>query len=141
MQMMCSLFRASEVCANRHAGRTRPHGSREIREPTTSSWDPGTEPLKLSRTERIEDKCDHDRALVEYMRTAALPVIEPFYGGEKQSFKRIVKSFTIRYHNPQRDDKSLIQVFESFLTKKALVALEAIPSVIKESTFEEVIQL
>ncbi|EYC17400.1 hypothetical protein Y032_0030g2025 [Ancylostoma ceylanicum] len=95
-------------------------------------------PSKVSKGfEESGRECDN--ALLEYMRTAALPVIEPFHGGENQSFRRFVNAFLIRYHKPQWDDVSLIQLFESFLREKALVTFETLPKEVKEGSFEGVV--
>ncbi|VDO85491.1 unnamed protein product [Heligmosomoides polygyrus] len=75
----------------------------------------------LREQNRQQVFCGHSSefALVEYMRTAALPVLEPYTGSEKQSFKRFVNDFTIR---------------------KALVTFETLPNEVKQGCFEEVIQ-
>ncbi|EYC35032.1 hypothetical protein Y032_1180g3735 [Ancylostoma ceylanicum] len=121
----------------------RNRSSGETKAAATCMWDTGEEVVQdtVERNGRgeLNTSC-RDDALVEFMRTAALPTIQPFYADGKQSFKSFVNAFSIRYHKPQWDDKSLVQLFESFLRKRALVTFETLPIHVKEGRFEEVVE-
>lgn len=71
----------------------------------------------------------------------ALPNLESYSATERQSFKRFVNDFSIRYHKAQWNDRSLIQLFQRFLKKRPLVTFETQPREVKEGTFEDVIEV
>ncbi|RCN37072.1 zinc knuckle [Ancylostoma caninum] len=81
----------------------------------------------------------HTEPLVEFMKVSALPEVTPFYGKEKENFKRFVNAFSVKYPSSLWDDRSRIQLFEDFL-RKALTMFETLPHSIKNGTFEEVVQ-
>ncbi|VDL81861.1 unnamed protein product, partial [Nippostrongylus brasiliensis] len=76
----------------------------------------------------------------DYMRTMALPDVQPFGGRPHECFKRFVKSFEIKYPKAQWTDSSRIQLFESFLRSGALTVFETLPARVREGTFDDVVR-
>ncbi|VDP56931.1 unnamed protein product [Heligmosomoides polygyrus] len=75
----------------------------------------------------------------EYIKMNALPEVKPFGGKEKESFRRFLNSFMIKYPPTLWDDKSRIQLLESFLVKEALIVFETLPKAVQDGTFDGVV--
>lgn len=77
---------------------------------------------------------------IEYMKLNSLPEVSPFYGRDKENFKRFVSAFSVKYPSTMWDDRSRAQLFESFLRRDALTLYETLPRSVREGTFEGIVQ-
>ncbi|VDO97382.1 unnamed protein product [Heligmosomoides polygyrus] len=59
---------------------------------------------------------------------------------ERESFKRFINSFLVKYPKRLWDDKSLIQLLEIMLRKDALTIFETLPHSVKAGTFDDVVR-
>ncbi|VDP03633.1 unnamed protein product [Heligmosomoides polygyrus] len=59
---------------------------------------------------------------------------------EKESFKRFINSFLVKYPKRLWDDKSLIQLLEGMLRKDALTIFGTLPHNVKAGTFDDVVR-
>ncbi|VDL82320.1 unnamed protein product [Nippostrongylus brasiliensis] len=88
----------------------------EKRKEETSMWATGTmlQHERYDANDGVPGSSYAPSHLVEYMKLSALPEISPFYGREKESFKRFVGAFSVKYPPTMWDDKSRIHLFEFF---------------------------
>ncbi|WKY06147.1 hypothetical protein Q1695_006390 [Nippostrongylus brasiliensis] len=125
-----------------HTYSSRWHKSEfEKRKEETSMWNTGTmlQHERYDANDGVPGSSYAPSHLVEYVKLSALPEISPFYGREKESFKRFVGAFSVKYPPTMWDDKSRIHLFESFLRKDALTIFETLPHSVKTGPFDGVV--
>ncbi|EYC05726.1 hypothetical protein Y032_0080g1333 [Ancylostoma ceylanicum] len=76
----------------------------------------------------------------DYIRTMALPEVQPFSGKPNECFKRFLNSFEIKYPRGQWRDSSRVQLFQNFLRKSALTIFETLPKEVREGAFDDVVE-
>ncbi|KAK6058689.1 zinc knuckle [Cooperia oncophora] len=91
-------------------------------------------------TQQSSDTGEVDEfSLSDYIRTMSLPDVQPFSGKPGECFKRFLNSFDMKYPKGQWKELNRLQLFQSFLRKNALTVFETLPSEIRSSTLDRVI--
>lgn len=79
--------------------------------------------------------------MADLMWTPVLPEVRLFSRKPHESFKRILGFFSSEMSSVSVPDRDLIYLLEEFLRKNPLIVFETIPAYIKQSTFDEEVEI